>query len=67
MRLPPFIGFVASGFALNAAGVKHVESLDLLAVIGVTLMLFSIGLRLRTGHDTHLRGLHQRPYRRCPF
>ncbi|WOH93589.1 cation:proton antiporter family protein [Corynebacterium urealyticum] len=46
VRLPPLIGFLAAGFALHAAGVEHVESLDLFADIGVTLMLFAIGLRL---------------------
>ena len=38
VRLPPLIGFLAAGFALHAAGVEHVESLDLFADIGVTLM-----------------------------
>ena len=46
VRLPPLIGFLAAGFALHAAGVEHVDSLDLFADIGVTLMLFAIGLRL---------------------
>ncbi|TVU56275.1 potassium transporter Kef [Corynebacterium aurimucosum] len=46
VRLPPLIGFLAAGFALNAGGVEHVEALNLFADIGVTLMLFAIGLRL---------------------
>lgn len=46
VRLPPLIGFLAAGFILNANGVAHVEALDLFADIGVTLMLFAIGLRL---------------------
>lgn len=46
VRLPPLIGFLVAGFALHAAGVAHVEALDLFADIGVTLMLFAIGLRL---------------------
>ena len=46
VRLPPLIGFLAAGFILNASGVAHVEALDLFADIGVTLMLFAIGLRL---------------------
>ena len=46
VRLPPLIGFLAAGFALNAMGVEHVAALDLFADIGVTLMLFAIGLRL---------------------
>lgn len=46
IKLPPLIGFLAAGFALNALGVEHIESLDLFADLGVTLMLFAIGLRL---------------------
>ena len=46
VRLPPLIGFLVAGFALNAGGIEHVEALDLFADIGVTLMLFAIGLRL---------------------
>lgn len=46
IKLPPLIGFLAAGFALNALGVEHIESLDLFADLGVTLVLFAIGLRL---------------------
>lgn len=46
VRLPPLIGFLVAGFALHAAGVEHVAALDLFSDIGVTLMLFAIGLRL---------------------
>lgn len=46
VRLPPLIGFLVAGFALNASGVEHVGSLNLFADLGVTLMLFAIGLRL---------------------
>lgn len=46
IRLPPLIGFLAAGFILHAMGVPEIEALGLLADIGVTLMLFKIGLRL---------------------
>lgn len=46
IRLPPVIGFLASGFILNAMHAEPVAALPLLAEIGVTLMLFAVGLRL---------------------
>ncbi|MDN5760869.1 MAG: cation:proton antiporter [Microlunatus sp.] len=46
VRMPPLIGFLAAGFALNAMRVQPIEELSLMADIGVTLMLFAIGLRL---------------------
>jgi predicted Kef-type K+ transport protein len=46
LRLPPLVGFLAAGFALNAAGVEAPQQLDVLADLGVTLLLFGIGLKL---------------------
>ncbi len=46
IRMPPLIGFLAAGFVLNAIGVEHLAGLDVMAELGVTLMLFAIGLRL---------------------
>lgn len=46
MRLPPLLGFLAAGFVLNGAGVEHLGELDVLAEVGVTLLLFGIGLKL---------------------
>ncbi len=46
VKMPPLIGFVAAGFVLNAMGVPQLEVLPLMSDIGVTLMLFAIGLRL---------------------
>jgi glutathione-regulated potassium-efflux system ancillary protein KefC len=46
LRLPPLVGFLVAGFALNAAGVAAVPGLDTIADAGVTLLLFSIGLKL---------------------
>ncbi len=46
LRLPPLVGFLAAGFALNAVGVQELPALEVLADLGVTLLLFSIGLKL---------------------
>ena len=46
-RLPPLVGFLVAGFVLGALGKTGGPSLDFLADLGVTLMLFSIGLKLR--------------------
>lgn len=46
IRLPPLVGFLAAGFALNAAGVDELEGLETLADLGVALLLFGIGLKL---------------------
>lgn len=46
VRLPALVGFLAAGFALNAAGVPEVAGLDTVADLGVTILLFGIGLKL---------------------
>ncbi len=46
VRMPPLIGFLAAGFILNTMGVPQLAGLALMSEIGVTLMLFAIGLRL---------------------
>jgi len=51
--LPPLVGFLAAGFGLNAIGFEKIESLNVVADVGVTLLLFSIGLKLK------IRGLLQ--------
>jgi len=45
--LPPLVGFLAAGFALNALGFEGGEGLQTIADLGVTLLLFSIGLKLQ--------------------
>ncbi len=40
------IGFLAAGFALSAFGVEGGELVTQVADLGVTLLLFSIGLKL---------------------
>lgn len=45
-RLPPLIGFLAAGFLLGALGMRNTEALQHIADLGVTLLLFTIGLKL---------------------
>ncbi|MEO7387586.1 MAG: cation:proton antiporter family protein [Gammaproteobacteria bacterium] len=47
LGLPPLIGFLGAGFLLNAAGVESLPVLDDVAHMGVLLLLFSVGLKLR--------------------
>ncbi|MHA7834231.1 MAG: cation:proton antiporter domain-containing protein [Algiphilus sp.] len=46
LRMPPLLGFLAAGFALNLFGFEPSEAIAKLADIGVTLLLFTIGLKL---------------------
>ncbi len=45
--LPPLVGFLLAGFALHALGVEGGEVLQEMADLGVLLLLFTIGLKLR--------------------
>ncbi len=45
--LPPLVGFLAAGFVLNAHGVEETEGLRTISNIGIWLLLFGIGLKLR--------------------
>ena len=47
LRLPPLVGFLGAGFALHALGAEGGSLLQQLADLGVTLLLFTIGLKLR--------------------
>ena len=44
---PTLIGFLLAGFALSAYGFESVPALDHLAHLGIQLLLFSVGLKLR--------------------
>lgn len=46
LRLPPLVGFLAAGFALNAVGVTRLAGIAAVSDIGVTVLLFTIGLHL---------------------
>ncbi|MEA3412560.1 MAG: cation:proton antiporter family protein [Pseudomonadota bacterium] len=45
--LPPMVGFLAAGFILHLFGVETSDGLETVANFGVTLLLFSIGLKLK--------------------
>lgn len=47
LRLPPLVGFLAAGFALHGLGEQGGQLLDSAASLGVLLLLFTIGLKLR--------------------
>ncbi len=44
--LPPLLGFLVAGFVLAEMGVEGGAPLDFVADVGVTLLLFTIGLKL---------------------
>lgn len=44
--MPPLVGFLLAGFGLHAFGVEPAANLQTLADLGITLMLFTIGLKL---------------------
>lgn len=46
ISLPPMVGYLVAGFVLSAMNVQSGETLSAVADIGITLLLFSIGLKL---------------------
>ncbi|MBR9826549.1 MAG: cation:proton antiporter [Alphaproteobacteria bacterium] len=44
--LPPLVGFLATGFLLSAFGIGSGETLEGLSDLGITLLLFTVGLKL---------------------
>ena len=47
LYLPPLVGYLMAGYVLNAAGIETNETLNYLANIGIELLLFSVGLKLK--------------------
>lgn len=45
--LPPLVGFLVAGFVLKGVGFESTPFLSLFSDLGVTLLLFSIGLKLK--------------------
>ncbi|MGB5833357.1 MAG: cation:proton antiporter family protein [Thiohalocapsa sp.] len=45
--LPPLVGYLLAGFGLHVAGVGENALIDQLSSLGVTLLLFTIGLKLK--------------------
>ncbi len=46
LNLPPLVGFLLAGFGLNAFGFESDATIVTFADLGVTLLLFTIGLKL---------------------
>lgn len=46
VSLPPMVGYLVAGFVLSAMGIQSGETLNAVAEVGITLLLFSIGLKL---------------------
>lgn len=44
--LPPLVGFLAAGFILNSLGATNQELFQKLADLGITLLLFTVGLKI---------------------
>ncbi len=47
LNLPPLVGFLVAGFVLGALGGTTSAGLQQIADLGVTLLLFTIGLKLK--------------------
>lgn len=45
--LPPLVGYLSAGFILHAAGYEVTSAVEFIADLGVLLLLFGIGLKLR--------------------
>lgn len=46
LSLPPLVGYLLAGFILHGFGVEPEASLETLAELGISLMLFTIGLKV---------------------
>ena len=44
--IPPLVGYLVAGFLLNFAGYSLTDDLTQIANLGITIMLFTIGLKL---------------------
>jgi glutathione-regulated potassium-efflux system ancillary protein KefC len=53
LGMPPLVGYLLAGFGLNASGMTPAASLQGLADLGITLMLFTIGLKLNVKSLLH--------------
>lgn len=47
IRLPALVGYLAAGFVLHAVGFETTEAIETISGLGVQLLLFGIGLKLR--------------------
>lgn len=46
LGLPPMVGYLLCGFALNLTGIYDHDRLTMIGNLGVTLLLFTVGLKL---------------------
>ncbi|MGA1096828.1 MAG: cation:proton antiporter, partial [Burkholderiaceae bacterium] len=46
LGLPPMVGILAAGFAFNQLGLEKPAEINFIADLGITLLLFTIGLKL---------------------
>lgn len=47
LGLPPLVGFLICGFVLRGSGLESTATLEYIGNFGVTLLLFTIGLKLK--------------------
>lgn len=45
--LPPLVGYLIAGFVLNFTGAESGEFIEVVSDLGITLLLFTIGLKLK--------------------
>lgn len=51
-RLPALVGYLVAGFVLAAVGFEPTDAIEVIAELGVYLLLFGIGLKLKIGFLT---------------
>lgn len=59
LRLPPVVGFILVGILVGPGGLKLVtnrHTIEVVAEIGVMLLLFTVGLKLKLGDLWRMRG-----------
>lgn len=49
VRLPAMVGYLIAGFALHLAGFRTTTTIEVVSELGVQLLLFGIGLKLKLG------------------
>ena len=47
VRLPPMVGYLVGGFVLHAFGQESNDAIELISELGILLLLFGIGLKLK--------------------
>ena len=55
LRLPPLIGFLGAGLAVSAVGLEEIPFIEVIGELGVTTLLFTIGLQLSPREIAGLR------------